>query len=76
VEVERAWGWNEDVHWQKCLHNKESPKRWISVAKEQDLGQTLKDLKAELTEERSLFEAASKARTRWLDDIHYPPFQE
>lgn len=70
VEVERAWGWNEDVHWQKCLHNKESPKRWISVAKEQDLGQMLKDLKAKLAEERYVFEAASKARTRWLDDIH------
>jgi hypothetical protein len=48
---ERPWGWNEDIHWEACERNDETPKRWIVATEEQDLGQTLKEFKAKLEEE-------------------------
>jgi hypothetical protein len=43
--VERGWGWDEGVQWKECCQNQEAPKSWIVAADEQDLAQTLRDLK-------------------------------
>jgi hypothetical protein len=48
---ERPWGWNEDIHWEACEQNDETPKKWIVATEEQDLGQTLKESKAKLVKE-------------------------
>jgi hypothetical protein len=47
---EQPWGWNEDVQWAECVHNTESPKRWIHAGKEENLGEMLLDLKTRLFE--------------------------
>jgi hypothetical protein len=47
---ERPWGWDEKVHWEKCVHNQESPKRWIQVGEQKCLGEMLLDLRAQLFE--------------------------
>jgi hypothetical protein len=60
--VERAWGWNEDVQWQEAFANQESPKRWIVAAEEADLGKMLKDLKAKFADQKEAYLKARKAQ--------------
>jgi hypothetical protein len=47
---ERAWGWDEDVHWEECVNNSTFPKTWIDVAEEEDLGQMLHGARSRLVE--------------------------
>jgi hypothetical protein len=46
VPLERGWGWNEDVEWSECVHNRQLPNERIVVAEQHNLGDTLKARRA------------------------------
>jgi hypothetical protein len=62
LAVERQWGWHEDIEWEPTRYstNRECAKVWVDVAQQQDLAQTLKDLRGRYEEENDKFAAAKR----------------
>ncbi|KAH7078633.1 hypothetical protein BKA63DRAFT_465133 [Paraphoma chrysanthemicola] len=48
TDVERGWGWDEDVQWEPCFLNQEYAKTWIKVAEERNLAERLSVYREEI----------------------------
>ena len=59
VEKQR-WGWNEDVDWEPSCYStdRQCARIWVNAAEQQDLAQTLRDLRARFEEERGKLDTA------------------
>ncbi|KAH7073153.1 hypothetical protein FB567DRAFT_611306 [Paraphoma chrysanthemicola] len=48
TDVERGWGWDEDVQWEPCFLNQEYAKTWIRVAEEKNLVERMRVYREEI----------------------------
>jgi hypothetical protein len=69
-KAERKWGWNEDVEWGECTHNREGSKKWIDAAKVDNLAKMLGDLKREGTERWEAMKRNEAARLEEMRILH------